>query len=134
MTGWMGHRLTHMAVGFLLMGTWAVWANRDHPIPAPLVAGLVQGTMSALLTGLFKAIIDRMLGVMAQLPVMRRWREIGGIIAIGLPGVTIYALSITILRGVHRLAGTPEVGLTIFVPVTVATLYALFYAAIRWRR
>lgn len=58
MTGFPGHRLTHMAVGFLLMGIWAAWANRTHPVPAPLIAGLLQGVLTALITGLLKAIMD----------------------------------------------------------------------------
>jgi hypothetical protein len=123
-----------MAFGFVLMGGWAVLANRGHPMPAPLVAGLAQGTMSALLTGVFKAIMDRILGFMAQLPQLRRWRHIGGMVAAGLTGLVIFALSITILHTVHRLVGTPELNRTILVPVTVVTFYALVYSAIRWRR
>ena len=48
----------HMAVGFLGMGAWAVFANRHHPLPQALLAGLVQGTMSAIITLFLKRMIE----------------------------------------------------------------------------
>ncbi|MCR6644022.1 MAG: hypothetical protein NVV62_05605 [Terricaulis sp.] len=42
--------LAHVAFGFLAMGGWALFANREHPLEAMLLAGLVQGTISGLLT------------------------------------------------------------------------------------
>ena len=46
------------AFAFLAMGSWAVFANHAHLMPAPLYAGLVQGTISACLTLFLKSVID----------------------------------------------------------------------------
>jgi hypothetical protein len=128
------HRTTHMAVGFALMGGWAWFANRTHPMPAPLLAALVQGTMSALLTLLFKTLMDRILGLLIGLPAVRRHAGFGAGLAIALTTGTVFTLSNLILRGGHALAGTPEIGATIVFPVIVVTLYALAYSTLRWRR
>ena len=45
------------------MGGWAVFANLGHPMPAPLVAGLVQGTLTALITLGLKRMVE---GIVAR--------------------------------------------------------------------
>ena len=50
----------HVAVGFLAMGGWAVFANAEHGTRAMLVAGLVQGLISAALTFGLKYCVDWM--------------------------------------------------------------------------
>ena len=40
----------HVAFGFLAMGAWAVFANRDHLLQQALLAGLVQGAISGTLS------------------------------------------------------------------------------------
>jgi hypothetical protein len=32
---------THVALAFLLMGSWALFANRMHPMPEQLLAALI---------------------------------------------------------------------------------------------
>lgn len=110
--------LTHMAGGFLLMGSWAAFANRGHPMPAPLVAGLVQGTLTAIITLGLKHMVEALA------------RRLSGAAAVVLPGIAACALSATLLSTIHTLAGTPEVLATLAVPTTVATCYAFLYA---WR-
>ncbi len=122
MTGIAGHRATHMAVGFVLMGVWAMWANRSHQMPAPLIAGVVQGTLTALITGLLKAIMDGL------------FDRTSGLAALILPPVAAAATSVTVLSVVHKIVGTPEVWLTLAVPSTVATIYGVIYTATRWNR
>ncbi|WP_428512774.1 hypothetical protein [Roseovarius sp.] len=107
--------LAHMAGGFVLMGGWAVFANAAHPMPAPLVSGIVQGVLSATITLALKAMIEHLLPRISGLP---------GLI---LPPLACAAISVTLLSLVHRAVGTPEIAATLALPVTVATSYAALY-------
>jgi hypothetical protein len=111
----MRSNLAHMAGGFVLMGGWAVLANAAHPMPAPVIAGLVQGALSAGITLMLKSVIERLLSLISGTP---------GLI---LPPLTCAAISITVLSLVHRAVGTPEITATLVLPVTVATSYAALY-------
>jgi hypothetical protein len=102
----------HLLTAFLLMGGWAVFANRVHEMPAPLVAGLVQGCLSALITFGLKRLIE------ALVP------RLGAVVTVGVA----WAISFGLLFTLHTLAGTPEVLMTLAVPNIVATLYAALYA------
>lgn len=112
----------HMAVAFLAMGGWAAFANHRHPMPAPLLAGAVQGTVSALITFGLK----RMLEAMA--------RRLTGLRALILPPFAAALSSLLLLVTIHRLAGTPEIAGTVAVPLSVTTLYAGLYSLALWRR
>ncbi len=116
-----GSSLVHVAVAFLAMGGWALFANRAHAFPAPLVAGVVQGALSAAITLVLKRMIE---GLAARLP---------GLAALVLPPVTAIGLSIALLTTMHGLAGTPEILATIIVPVSVTALYSSLYSATLWR-
>lgn len=48
------HTLVHVGFAFLAMGSWAVFANRTYAFPDPLIAGVVQGTLSATITLVMK--------------------------------------------------------------------------------
>ncbi|MDO5640890.1 MAG: hypothetical protein Q4G26_00680 [Paracoccus sp. (in: a-proteobacteria)] len=111
----------HMGVAFAAMGGWAVFANRAHPWPEALTAGLVQGMLSALITLLLKRMIE---GVSRRLP---------GLSGLILPPVLAIAGSIGALSLIHGLAGTPEIWATIAVPVSVTALYSSFYSHTIWR-
>lgn len=111
----------HMAGGFLLMGSWAAFANRAHPMPAPLLAFLVQGTLTALITLGLKRMLE---ALAARLP---------GRAALLVPPLAACLVSLALLATVHGLAGTPEVPTTLAVPTSVATLYAALYAWRLWR-
>ena len=50
------------------MGGWAFYANSGHPMPKPLLAGLVQGALSGAITYALKRTLD---ALRASLP--RRW-------------------------------------------------------------
>lgn len=116
-----GHHATHMAGGFLMMGGWAVFANRAHPMPDPVVAGLVQGTLTALITLSLKSLIEAL---------SRRFDDLR---ALWLPPLCAAVTSAVLLSTVHTLAGTPEVLATIAVPLTVASSYATIYCFTLWR-
>ena len=97
------------------MGSWAVFANRAHEMPAPLVAGLVQGVLTATITLFLKRIIEG---------IFHRTR--GGLRFV-LPPLTAFLISAVLLTVIHTFAQTPAVLATISVPLTVSTLYALLY-------
>lgn len=112
---------THIAVAFLAMGGWAVFANRAHPMPQPLVAGVVQGALSGAITFVLK----RMIEAVAQ--------RVPGVAGIVLPPLIAVALSLAILVTIHTMAGTPEIAATIALPLSVTALYSTLYAIALWR-
>ena len=113
--------VTHVLFAFVAMGGWAYFANTAHPMPKPLVAGLVQGTMSACLTLFLKTTIDHLAGMMA-----RPW-------SLWAPPAIACAASAAILATIHKIAGTPEILATIAVPLLVATSYGFIYNFARRR-
>ena len=115
LTAAMRSSAVHMAVAFLGMGGWAVFANSAHPMPRPLIAGVVQGTLSALITLFLKRMIEAM---SVRLP-----GSVGG----WLPPVVAMTVSLVLLTTLHWLAGTPEIARTIAVPLSVTTVYSSFY-------
>jgi len=114
--------MVHVAVAFLAMGGWAVFANRAHALPKPLVAGLVQGALSGVITLVLKRMIE---AIAARL---------GGIASLVLPPLIAVALSLAILTTMHTLAGTPEILATMALPLGVTALYSILYAAALWRQ
>ena len=108
----------HVAFAFVAMGGWAVFANRAHPGGEALVAGLVQGTISALITLVLKRFLETM---SARLPSPSAYL---------VPPTLSCAAILALLLGVHTLAGTPEVWATIAVPFAVSSTYAWVYTAV----
>jgi hypothetical protein len=125
--------VAHVGFGFLAMGGWAVFANRDHAFPQMLLAGLVQGTISGLLTLFLKKGLERMNAIFFRAPQSdeRQGRAIAALIA---PPLLTATAILAILVTAHRLAGTPEILATIAVPFTVSTSYAIIYNLGLWRR
>jgi hypothetical protein len=128
-----GSTAFHVAFGFVLMGGWAVFANRDHPLPNALLAGLVQGAISGSLTLVLKKGLERMSAMFFNAPQSdeRQGRAIAALIAP--PLITATAI-LAILVTAHTLAGTPEVAATISFPFAVSTTYAIVYNWTLWRR
>src|SRR6185436_8485019 len=98
--------VAHVGFGFLAMGGWAVFANRDHALGQALLSGLVQGTISGLLTLGLKKFLE--------------WfnAKLGGGAALIVPPLITAATILAILVTAHTLAGTPEIAATIAVPFT----------------
>ena len=111
----------HMAIAFVAMGSWAAFANSNYPMPVPLVAGLVQGALSAVITYALKRALDALRG--------RTPRSSGWLLP---PLVALFG-SLCLLIGMHWLAGTPEIFPTISVPFSVASFYAIFYNFTMWK-
>jgi len=107
--------VAHMAFAFVVMGGWALFANRAHALPEMLRAGLVQGAISCVLTFPLKKFLE--------------WfsPKLEGSAAFVLPPMVTASSILAILSGAHTLAGTPEIVATIAVPFAVSTSYAILY-------
>ena len=105
----------HLLVAFLGMGGWAFYTNRRYPMPQPLVSGLVQGMLSALLTLFLKSAIDFMA------------KRFTGTPALWAPPLIACLVSATVLIVIHTLGGTPRIAKTIAIPLLVSTSYATLY-------
>lgn len=117
--------IVHVGFAFLAMGGWAVFANRAHPMPEPLIAGLVQGTLSGTITLLMKKALEALSFQFFK----RHWSSI----ALVAPPLIVCSISLCVLVGVHIAAGTPEVFATIILPFSVAFSYACLYSFNLWR-
>ncbi|MBV1866989.1 MAG: hypothetical protein KUG69_03645 [Marinosulfonomonas sp.] len=91
-------------------------------MPDPLLAGLVQGAMSALLTFFLKRSVDWMRPKFSRNPGFWAPPLIAGLV------------STSFLFCGHYLAETPEILTTIAVPTTVAVIYIFSYNIIRQRK
>jgi len=114
----------HIAFGFLAMGGWALFANRDHGLAGAWLPALVQGTLSGALTGVLKKTLEALDG------------RLQGAMAWAVPPAITAGSILALLSLVHTAIGTPEVIATIAVPWSVSTLYAIVYNAglVRARR
>jgi hypothetical protein len=108
--------LAHIAFAVLAMGGWAAFANRSHGAAAMALAGAVQGALSGAITFFLKRSLELM---GARSPLAFAWL---------VPPLISCSVVLVILRGVHALAGTPEIWKTIAVPYAVSSLYAWIYA------
>ncbi len=113
--------IVHVGFAFLAMGSWAAFANRAHPMPAPLQAGLLQGAISATITLVLKRAIEYLASRFPGLAALLAPPAIAGLVSASL--LTIF----------HTLSGTPEIAKTIAVPLAVATSYAALYNYSLWR-
>lgn len=107
----------HVAVGFLLMGGWTLFANRAHGLSEAWLPALAQGTISAFLTGALKKTLEALDG------------KIGGALAYVVPPALTAGSILALLTLAHSLIGTPELVATIAFPWTMSTLYAVIYNA-----
>ena len=117
-----GSTLLHVAFAFLVMGGWAVFANRSHTVPEMLLAGFVQGTISGLLTLGLKKFLEWFSARLRGLP------------ALIVPPLITATTILAILWSAHTIAGTPEIIATIAFPFTVSTTYAIIYNLRLWRQ
>ena len=113
--------VVHVLFAFVAMGSWAVFANGAHPMPAPLLAGMIQGGLSGCITLFLKRVIETLS------------LRLDGIGALLVPPVITGLISASLLTLIHTLSGTPEVLATIVLPLTVATSYAALYNFSLWK-
>lgn len=92
-----------------------MWVNSGHTWPQAMSAGLVQGSMSAILTLLLKKSVD---GLRAHFRGhMRFWTP---------PAIASLASAGLLIAG-HSLARTPELLATIGLPLGVSATYVFAY-------
>ena len=109
----------HVIFAFVAMGSWAFYANIAHPTPTPLIAGMVQGIISAALTLFLKGSVD--------------WMRPRFSYTLGyfMPALIAVCASAALLITAHSVAGTPEITTTIAVPLMVSSLYIFTYNIMR---
>ncbi len=108
-------RLLAAAFAFLLWGGWALIANWHAGQHHALIAGLLQGSASAIIT-LLMAICATAL--FARLP--------GPVIRIALPPLLIVSISFSALWLAHTANATPSLWTTILPPSCLAFAYCLY--------
>jgi hypothetical protein len=107
--------VVHVLFAFCAMGGWAVFANREFPMPRPVLAGVVQGALSACLTLFLKSAIEFLSSRFSGLAVY--WA----------PPLIACIVSTGVLIAIHWISGTPEIPKTIALPLLVSTSYAAIY-------
>ena len=105
----------HVAFAFLAMGGWALIANLNKGLSHAGLAGLIQGTLSGLITLGLKRFLE---AFSIRLP---------GVWAIIVPPMVSCAVILAVLVTAHLLAGTPNVWATISLPYAVSSTYAWVY-------
>jgi len=108
----------------MAMGSWAFLANLSAGLGPALLAGLVQGALSALITLTLKRSLEALARRLPQ----------HGLLYFILPLILCLGVSLTVLVSAHVTAGTPNVLTTIAVPYSVASTYALIYRYSLWKR
>ncbi len=111
--------MAHVSCSFVLMGSWAFFANMAHPMPKPLIAAILQGALSGVITLIMKKALERVFSYWVS-----KGQPKAGLFATPLTVCTVSASS---LLACHAIAGTPELIATILVPSSVALFYAFVY-------
>ncbi|MBW9114197.1 hypothetical protein JNB88_11145 [Rhizobium cauense] len=114
--------VTHVLFAFFAMGGWAVLANVNHPLQRALLAGVVQGGLSACLTFFLKTVIERL---------SKQFKGAAGLWA---PPLIACLASTAMLISIHALSGTPEILRTVAIPLAVSTSYAAIYNYFLYRK
>ncbi|MFC4259845.1 hypothetical protein ACFOZ5_12465 [Marinobacter lacisalsi] len=107
-------KLLAAGLAFALWGGWALLANWQAGVRPALMAGLLQGAMSFLVTLLMAS---------AVIWQVRRLRRPAGKILV--PTLLTVSVTGSLLYLLHTLSGTPGVWRTIVPPTTVAFFYCL---------
>ena len=113
--------LAHLTGAFVVMGSWAFFANSGHAFDDALTAAVLQGSLSALITLTLKTFIEKVAPHLSGRKTL--WIP-------PLAAFTVVGLGLMLL---HHLSGTPEILATIALPLTAATVYAAVYNFTLWR-
>jgi hypothetical protein len=110
---------------FFLQGGWAAYANHAYGWERSLLSGAVQGAasfgMTFLVTGMLEMCLARFAG----------WQPVYRLLA---SVVLAVAGMISVLVGLHWIGGTPNILLTIALPVGMGSIYCIAYGVGRiWR-
>ena len=110
---------SHVATSFILMGSWAFFANHAHGTGPALVAALVQGTLSGVITLGMKKALEHIFEHFHQ-----RGQHKASVF---LTPLLVCSVSASTLALCHFIARTPEILMTIITPSSVALFYAYVY-------
>jgi len=102
----------------LVQATWAAYVNHAHGWQHSVQSAIGQGASSFVMTFLITLVIETLLRIFKAYAVS--WRLL---LAVVLAVFIMLAMQI----GVHLLAGTPELLLTIAPPAAIGTGYCFFY-------
>lgn len=102
--------------GFVVYGSWAVYANIDHGDMIGVRSGLVQGTYSLVLTFLMTLLTEWLFAKLGAVP-------LGPSVVTG----TVCVMLFTTAYGIHALVGTPEILMTILPGFIVGSAYTAIY-------
>jgi len=108
-------RLAAAAMAFLLWGGWALFANWPAGQNEAVIAGLLQGCASAIITLVMAVCVT---ALFTGLP--------GPLLRIILPPVLIVSVSFSALWLAHTANATPALWATIVPPSTLAFVYCLY--------
>ena len=106
------------ALGLVAYGGWAVFANYDHGIAVALRSGAVQGSYSFALTLTMTLLTEWLHGTLSS----PRWRAPMTI-------AVVCALMLSTAYGIHAVAGTPEIWMTILPGFAIGCVYTTVYVA-----
>ena len=101
---------------FLLFGAWALLANRAHPLHDMARAALTQGVLSFTSTAFSVLLLEYLYG-RSRTPAQK----------LVVPAMGTPAIVFSIMTGVHALAGTPNIGLTLLPSFISGTIFFLTY-------
>ena len=114
--------LSHALGAFCAMGAWAFFANSGHALGEAFTAAVLQGALSACITLTLKTIIEKLAP------------RFVGRTALWAPPALAACLSASLLTLLHSLNGTPEILLTVALPLSIATSYAAIYNYALWKQ
>ncbi|MCO5785641.1 hypothetical protein DHB74_04650 [Pseudomonas sp. G11-1] len=109
------HNMITAGLAFLLWGSWAWLANQTSDPAHALLAGLLQGAASAIITLLMAAIVTRLFHRISSRP-----------LAISLPPLLVVSVSTSALYLLHWLSQTPNLWLTIAPPSCTALIFCIY--------
>ena len=112
----------HLAGAFVVMGSWAFFANRGHALGEAVTAALLQGTLSACVTLSLKTFLEKIAP------------RFSGRAALAMPPLAAFLVVGAVLTLVHSLNHTPELLATIALPLAAATGYAAVYNVALWKK
>ena len=102
-------------LAFVLWGGWALYANLTESTSQAIIAGVLQGTASAVITLCMTLAINRLFPLFRQ-----------PLLAVLLPPLLVVSITSSLLFVLHSLGQTPRLWLTILPPSAVAFAFCLF--------
>ncbi|MGK0463366.1 MAG: hypothetical protein ACJA0W_004232 [Candidatus Azotimanducaceae bacterium] len=104
--------------GFIVYGGWGFWVNMSHGTEMGVMAGLIQGSYSFVLTLSMTIVMEYLMRMLAGFPGRQ-------VITVGMVSVGTFAVAYSI----QWLNSTPEILLTIIPGFLIGAVYSGVYVA-----